>query len=182
MAHASTMTPGSCAAARNGWRQASTISSPTGTMIAARSHNAAIQHPVDNAAPQAGTDRDRQPWTNCFPWPLLAQIIAASSLLAVTPDQCPYIVTRSSAPGRRAGSASVAGIALGNLGNAIGAQPLAPPRCSRCRRIAFTLVKYAGSIAHSWHHILRTWPGTTAVRNHDAASRGYLFDGWSSRC
>lgn len=79
------------------------------------------------------------------PWPLLAAFIAASLLLAVTPGPgVLYIVTRSLAQGRRAGLASVAGIALGNLGNAIGAA-FGLAALFAVSSVAFTLVKYAGA-------------------------------------
>ena len=52
-------------------------------------------------------------------WPLLSAFLLASLVLAVTPGPgVLYIVTRSLVQGRRAGLASVAGVALGNLGNA----------------------------------------------------------------
>jgi threonine/homoserine/homoserine lactone efflux protein len=48
--------------------------------------------------------------------------LIASVILAVTPGPgVLYIVTRSLTQGRRFGLASVAGVALGNLGNAVGA-------------------------------------------------------------
>src|SRR5215207_3093374 len=56
------------------------------------------------------------------PLPLFTAFLVASFLLAVTPGPGVfYVVTRSVAQGRRAGLASVAGVATGNLGNAIGA-------------------------------------------------------------
>ena len=56
------------------------------------------------------------------PLPLFSAFLAASLLLAVTPGPGVfYIVTRSLSQGRAAGLASVAGVALGNLGNALGA-------------------------------------------------------------
>ncbi|MGH8810173.1 MAG: LysE family translocator, partial [Noviherbaspirillum sp.] len=55
-------------------------------------------------------------------WPLLAAFFLASLALAVTPGPAViYVVTRTLAQGKRAGLASVAGVALGNLGNAISA-------------------------------------------------------------
>ena len=55
-------------------------------------------------------------------WPTLAAFGAASLVLSITPGPgVLYIVTRSLAQGRRAGLASVAGVALGNLGNSAGA-------------------------------------------------------------
>lgn len=54
------------------------------------------------------------------PWPLFSAFLIASLVLAVTPGPgVLYIIARSLAQGRRAGLASVAGVALGNLGNAL---------------------------------------------------------------
>ena len=69
------------------------------------------------------------------PWSPLAAFITASLLLAVTPG----LASRTSSPaawlqGRRAGLASVAGIALGNLGVTRSVRPSAWPRCSRYLR------------------------------------------------
>jgi len=51
--------------------------------------------------------------------PVLAAFLAASFVLAVTPGPgVMYIVARSATLGRAAGLASVAGVALGNFGNA----------------------------------------------------------------
>jgi len=56
------------------------------------------------------------------PLPLLGAFLAASLVLAITPGPAVfYIVTRSVSQGRLSGLASVGGVALGNLGNAIGA-------------------------------------------------------------
>src|SRR2546428_11342830 len=79
-------------------------------------------------------------------WPLLSTFLVASLLLAVTPGPGVfYIVTRSVAQGRRCGLASVAGVALGNLGNAIGAS-LGLAVLFAVSSIAFTVVKYAGAL------------------------------------
>ncbi len=52
----------------------------------------------------------------------LSAFLLASLVLAATPGPgVVYIVTRTVAQGRRASLASVAGVALGNLGKAIGA-------------------------------------------------------------
>jgi threonine/homoserine/homoserine lactone efflux protein len=78
------------------------------------------------------------------PWPLLSAFLVASFVLAVTPGPGVfYIVARSVALGRRHGLASVAGVALGNLGNAIGAS-LGLAALFAVSSVAFTLVKYAG--------------------------------------
>ncbi|MEO8281496.1 MAG: LysE family transporter, partial [Ideonella sp.] len=56
------------------------------------------------------------------PWPLFSAFLLASLLLAVTPGPgVLYVVTRSIAQGRRSGLVSVAGVALGNLGNVLAA-------------------------------------------------------------
>jgi threonine/homoserine/homoserine lactone efflux protein len=82
--------------------------------------------------------------------PNLFAFLLASLVLAVTPGPgLIYIVTRTLAQGRAAGLASVAGVALGNLGNAIGAAvglaalfALAPT--------AFTVVRFAGAAYLVW--------------------------------
>jgi len=94
------------------------------------------------------------------PWSLLAAFITASLLLAVTPGPgVLYIVTRSLAQGRRAGLASVAGIALGNLGNAIGAA-FGLAALFAVSSAAFTVVKYVGAayLVYLGIKVLRTPP------------------------
>lgn len=79
------------------------------------------------------------------PAPLLTAFLVASLVLAVTPGPgVLYIVARSLAQGRRAGLASVAGVALGNLGNAVAAG-LGLAALFEVSDLAFTLVKYAGA-------------------------------------
>lgn len=76
--------------------------------------------------------------------PLLAAFLVASLILAITPGPGVfYIVTRSVTQGPRHGLASVAGVALGNLGNAIGAS-LGLAALFAVSSLAFTVVKYAG--------------------------------------
>jgi threonine/homoserine/homoserine lactone efflux protein len=78
-------------------------------------------------------------------WPLLAAFLLASLVLAATPGPgVLYIVTRTLAQGRRAGLASVAGVALGNLGNALGAS-LGLAALLAVSTLAFSVVKYAGA-------------------------------------
>jgi len=80
------------------------------------------------------------------PSPLLSAFLVASLILAVTPGPAVfYIVTRSAAQGRRSGLASVAGVALGNLGNAVGAS-LGLAALFAISSLAFTVVKYAGAL------------------------------------
>lgn len=79
-------------------------------------------------------------------WPLFATFLAASFVLAVEPGPGVfYIVTRSLTEGRRAGLASVAGIALGNLGNAFGAS-VGLAALFAASETAFVAVKYAGAL------------------------------------
>ena len=78
--------------------------------------------------------------------PLLSAFLVASFVLAVTPGPGVfYVVTRSLLQGRRFGLASVAGVALGNLGNAAGAS-LGLAALFAVSSLAFTVVKYAGAL------------------------------------
>lgn len=81
-----------------------------------------------------------------FPgWSLMVAFFAASIVLAVTPGPgVIYVVTRTLAQGRTAGLASVAGVALGNLGNAIGAS-IGLAALFAISSLAFIVVKYAGA-------------------------------------
>ena len=79
------------------------------------------------------------------PWPLLSAFLVASLVLAVTPGPgVLYIVARSLAQGRRSGLVSVAGVTLGNLGNAMAAA-LGLAVLFAASAAAFTVVKYAGA-------------------------------------
>lgn len=79
------------------------------------------------------------------PWPLLSAFVLASLLLAITPGPAVvYLLTRTLAQGRRAGLASVVGVALGNLGNALGAA-IGLAALFAVSSLAFTVVKYAGA-------------------------------------
>ena len=72
--------------------------------------------------------------------------LIASVILAVTPGPgVLYIVTRSLTRGRRVGLASVAGVALGNLGNAAGAS-IGLAAVFAVSALAFTVVKYLGAL------------------------------------
>lgn len=80
------------------------------------------------------------------PLHLLTAFLAASLVLAVTPGPGVfYVVTRSLLEGRRAGLASVAGVALGNLCNALGAS-LGLAALFAVSSVAFLVVKYAGAL------------------------------------
>ena len=77
---------------------------------------------------------------------MFSAFLIASFLLAVSPGPgVLYIVTRSLTQGRRFGLASVAGVALGNLGNAIGAS-IGLAAVFAVSALAFTVVKYLGAI------------------------------------
>ena len=78
-------------------------------------------------------------------WPLLAAFLVASIVLAVTPGPgVVYIVTRSLLQGRQSGMASVAGVAIGNLGNALAAS-LGLAALFAASNVAFSIVKYLGA-------------------------------------
>lgn len=75
----------------------------------------------------------------------LLAFLAASTVLAVTPGPgVIYIVTRTLAQGRRAGASSVAGVALGNFLNSLGAS-VGLAALFAVSSLAFTVVKFAGA-------------------------------------
>jgi len=79
------------------------------------------------------------------PWPLFAAFLLASLVLAVTPGPGVfYTVTRSAVHGWRQGLVSVAGVALGNLGNAFAAA-FGLAALFAVSAVAFAVVKYAGA-------------------------------------
>lgn len=79
------------------------------------------------------------------PAPVLAAFVVASLVLAATPGPgVLYVVTRTLAQGRRAGLASVAGVALGNFGNALGAS-LGLAALLAVSTRAFDVVRFAGA-------------------------------------
>jgi len=95
---------------------------------------------------------------------MFGAFLAASFVLAVTPGPGVfYIVARSVTQGRLSGLASVAGVALGNLGNAIGAS-LGLAAIFAVSSLAFTVVKYAGALylVYLGVQALRAPPATTA--------------------
>ena len=78
-------------------------------------------------------------------WPSLAAFLVASVVLAITPGPgVIYIVTRSLLQGRRSGMASVAGVAVGNLGTAAGAS-LGLAALFATSSLAFLAMKYVGA-------------------------------------
>jgi threonine/homoserine/homoserine lactone efflux protein len=77
--------------------------------------------------------------------PVLAAFGIASLVLAATPGPgVLYIVTRTLSQGRRAGLASVAGVALGNLGNALAAS-IGLAALLAVSTLAFEIVRFAGA-------------------------------------
>ena len=111
--------------------------------------------------------------------PTLAAFGLASLVLAATPGPgVLYIVTRTLAQGRRAGLASVAGVALGNLGNALAAS-LGLAALLAVSTLAFTIVKFAGAAYLVWLGIaaLRAAPAQVAAVDR-AAPRRILRDGF----
>jgi threonine/homoserine/homoserine lactone efflux protein len=77
--------------------------------------------------------------------PVLAAFLLASLVLAATPGPgVVYIVARTLAQGRGAGLASVAGVAAGNLCNAVGAS-LGLAALFAVSSLAFSVVKFAGA-------------------------------------
>lgn len=84
------------------------------------------------------------------PMGLLLAFIGASLVLALTPGPAVvYIVARTVSQGRASGLASVAGVALGNLGNALGAA-FGLAALFAVSASAFTLVKLAGAAYLVW--------------------------------
>ncbi|MBL8302517.1 MAG: LysE family translocator [Ideonella sp.] len=84
------------------------------------------------------------------PSPLFVAFLLASLVLAATPGPgVVYVVTRTLAQGRRAGLASVAGVAIGNLGNAVGAA-LGLAALFAVSALAFEVVRYAGAAYLVW--------------------------------
>lgn len=110
-------------------------------------------------------------------WPSLSAFLAASLVLAVTPGPgVLYIVSRSLLHGRRHGLASVAGVALGNLGNAIGAA-LGLAIVFAASPAAFALVKYGGALYLIFLGLraLRAAPGELADAAPAPAALGRAF-------
>jgi threonine/homoserine/homoserine lactone efflux protein len=110
-------------------------------------------------------------------WQQLTAFAIASAILAITPGPAVfYIVTRSLSLGRRAGLASVAGVALGNLGNAVGAS-LGLAALFAISAAAFWIVKYAGAayLIYLGVRALRTPARSDAVVATDSRRPGRVF-------
>lgn len=113
--------------------------------------------------------------------PVLAAFAVASLVLAATPGPgVLYVVTRTLAQGRRAGLASVAGVALGNLGNALGAS-LGLAALLALSTLAYELVRFAGAgyLLYLAVQALRAAPTPAGSKGHDApVLRRILRDGF----
>ena len=111
-------------------------------------------------------------------WTVLAAFGLASLVLAATPGPgVLYIVTRTLAQGRRAGLASVAGVALGNLGNAMAAS-LGLAALLAVSSLAFSVVKFAGAAYLVWLGVkaLRdTTTGSTAPAPVETPQHGRIL-------
>jgi threonine/homoserine/homoserine lactone efflux protein len=100
---------------------------------------------------------------------MLGAFVLASLVLAVTPGPgVLYIVARTAAQGRRAGLASVAGVAAGNLGNAMGAA-LGLSALFAVSATAFAVVKWAGAV-------YLIWLGVQALRRPPTAGPSGRFE------
>ena len=94
--------------------------------------------------------------------PQLTAFLAASLVLALTPGPgVLYILTRSLSQGYRAGLASVGGVALGNLCNAIAASAGLTALLA-VSSLLFTIVKYAGAAYLVFLGVI-TWLSASAV-------------------
>ena len=81
---------------------------------------------------------------------MLGAFVLASLVLAMTPGPgVLYIVARTAVQGRRAGLVSVAGVAAGNLGNALAAS-LGLAALFAVSAAAFGIVKWAGAAYLVW--------------------------------
>ncbi len=112
-------------------------------------------------------------------WPLLSTFLIASFVLAVTPGPGVfYIVTRSLMQGRRAGLASVAGVAAGNFGNALAAA-IGLAALFAVSSLAFTVVKYAGALYLIWLGVqMLRQPVATSADAEPAPARHVFRDGF----
>jgi threonine/homoserine/homoserine lactone efflux protein len=95
--------------------------------------------------------------------PLLWAFVLASLVLAATPGPVVlFVVARTVSQGRPVGLASVAGAALGNLFNAVGAA-IGLAALFAVSSLAFTVVKWAGAA-------YLVWMGLKALRRKPAAA------------
>ena len=96
--------------------------------------------------------------------PLLLAFVGASLVMALTPGPAVvYILARTLAQGRACGLASIVGVALGNLGNAVGAA-LGLAALFAVSSAAFTIVKWAGAayLVYLGIRLLRAAPASAS--------------------
>ena len=108
---------------------------------------------------------------------MLLAFLLATFVLAVTPGPgVVYIVARTLAQGRAAGLVSVAGVALGNLGNALGAA-IGLAALFALSSLAFAIVKYAGAayLVFLGLKALRRTPGAATPERFEAPRLGRIF-------
>lgn len=123
------------------------------------------------------------PMTELLPsMPMFLAFVGASLVLAITPGPgVLYVVTRSLIEGRAAGLASVLGVALGNLGNAVSAS-LGLVTVFSVSSLAFEIVRYAGVLYLfflAWRVLRR--PGLEMPSHVDASdcrNRRVVWDGF----
>lgn len=97
--------------------------------------------------------------------PALYAFLIATLVLALTPGPgVVFIVARTLAQGRAAGLASVAGVALGNLANAVGAS-IGLAALFAASSLAFTVVRWVGAA-------YLVWLGIQALRQPAVAADG----------
>lgn len=104
----------------------------------------------------------------------LYAFLIATLVLALTPGPgVVFIVTRTLAQGRTAGLASVGGVALGNLANAVGAS-IGLAALFAASSLAFTVVRWAGAA-------YLVWLGLQALRRPAATAEGMALPGTGPR-
>jgi threonine/homoserine/homoserine lactone efflux protein len=109
--------------------------------------------------------------------PSFAAFLVASLILAVTPGPgVIYLVTQTLGGGRKAGFASIGGVALGNLGNAAAAS-FGLAAVFAASSTAFAIVKFAGAayLIFLGLKALRTRSSCQDVARTKRASAGRLF-------
>lgn len=112
--------------------------------------------------------------------PLLSAFVTASLVLAAMPGPgVLFIVARSVAQGRRAGLLSVAGVAVGNLGNAIAAAA-GLAAVLTVSAAAFGFVKWLGALYLVWlgARMLLRGASASSARPADAPATRLFLDGF----
>jgi threonine/homoserine/homoserine lactone efflux protein len=111
------------------------------------------------------------------PWPLFSTFLIASFVLAITPGPgVLYIVTRSLPQGHCSGLTSVAGVAVGNFGNALAAS-VGLAALFAVSSLAFSVIKYLGALylVYLGVQMLRSSPMENSDSVPTAAPLGRVF-------